>query len=75
MDTRDSRLSERDQAEIERSAEEARKIVLKRIDRAELDRYRNPPAILLLLSNMRFICWATSEARLCSTSAVGPGKT
>jgi 2-polyprenyl-3-methyl-5-hydroxy-6-metoxy-1,4-benzoquinol methylase len=43
MDTRDSQLSEHDRAEIERSAEEARKIVLKRIDRAELDRYRNPP--------------------------------
>jgi SAM-dependent methyltransferase len=43
MDTRDSRLSERDRAEIERSAEEARKIVLRGVDRAQLDRYRNPP--------------------------------
>ena len=43
MDSRDSRLSERDQAEIERSAEEARKIVLTGVDRAQLDRYRNPP--------------------------------
>jgi SAM-dependent methyltransferase len=43
MDTRDSRLSERDQAEIERSAEEARKIVLRGVDRAQMDRYRNPP--------------------------------
>ncbi|MGB7601047.1 MAG: methyltransferase domain-containing protein [Candidatus Sulfotelmatobacter sp.] len=43
MDARDSRLSERDQAEIERSAEEARKIVLRGVDRAQIDRYRNPP--------------------------------
>ena len=43
MDTRDSRLSERDRAEIERSAEEARKIVLRGVDRAQLDRYRDPP--------------------------------
>ncbi|MGA9508867.1 MAG: methyltransferase domain-containing protein [Candidatus Sulfotelmatobacter sp.] len=43
MDSRNSRLSERDQAEIERSAEEARKIVLRGVDRAQIDRYRNPP--------------------------------
>jgi SAM-dependent methyltransferase len=43
MDTRDTQFSERDQAEIERSAEEARKIVLKGVDRAQIDRYRNPP--------------------------------
>lgn len=44
MDTRNNRLSERDQAEIERSAEEARKIVLRGVDRTQIDRYRNPPA-------------------------------
>jgi ubiquinone/menaquinone biosynthesis C-methylase UbiE len=44
MDMRDTQLSERDQAEIERSAEEARKIVLKGVDRTQIDRYRNPPA-------------------------------
>src|SRR6202158_4716294 len=43
MDTRDSQLSERDRAEIERSAEEARKIVFTGIDRAQIDRYLNPP--------------------------------
>ena len=43
MDTRDSRLSERDRAEIERSAEEARKTVLKEVDRSQIDRYLNPP--------------------------------
>ena len=43
MNTRDSRLSERDQAEVERSAEEARKIVLRGADRVQIDRYRNPP--------------------------------
>jgi SAM-dependent methyltransferase len=44
MDTRDTQLSERDQAEIERSAEEARKTVLKGVDRDQIDRYRNPSA-------------------------------
>jgi SAM-dependent methyltransferase len=43
MSRTDSRLSERDRAEIERSAEEARKIVLKGVDRTQIDRYRNPP--------------------------------
>ena len=43
MDTRHSQLSERDRAEIERSAEEARKIVFTGIDRAQIDRYLNPP--------------------------------
>ncbi len=43
MSRTDSRLSERDRAEIERSAEEARKIVFKGVDRTEIDRYRNPP--------------------------------
>jgi SAM-dependent methyltransferase len=43
MNMTDSRLSERDRAEIERSAEEARKTVLKAVDRAQIDRYRNPP--------------------------------
>jgi hypothetical protein len=38
----DSRLSERNQAEIERSATEARKFVLKTLDRAQIDRYLNP---------------------------------
>lgn len=40
----DSRLAERDQAEIERSASEAAKVVLKPLDRAQIDRYLNPPA-------------------------------
>ncbi len=40
----DSRLAERDQAEIERSAAEAAKVVLKPLDRAQIDRYLNPPA-------------------------------
>jgi len=40
----DSLLSERDQAEIERSAAEARDYVLKPVERAQLDRYLNPPA-------------------------------
>ena len=75
MDTRDSRLSERDQAEIERSAEEARKIVLKGSTALNLIATAIHLAIRPLRSNMRFICWATSEARPCSTSAVGPGKT
>jgi len=39
-----SRLSDRNQAEIERSASEAAKVVLKPIARAELARYLNPPA-------------------------------
>jgi ubiquinone/menaquinone biosynthesis C-methylase UbiE len=39
-----SQLSERDRAEIERSASEASKIVLKPPDRAQIDRYLNPPA-------------------------------
>lgn len=43
MDSRDSQLSERDRAEIQRSAEEARKIVFKGIDRTQIDRYMNPP--------------------------------
>ena len=43
MNTRGSQLSERDRAEIERSAEEARKIVFTGIDRAQIDRYLNPP--------------------------------
>jgi SAM-dependent methyltransferase len=40
----DSRLAERDRAEIERSASEASKVVLKPLDRAQIDRYLNPPA-------------------------------
>ncbi len=40
----DSRLSERNQAEIERSASEASKVVLKPLDRTQIDRYLNPPA-------------------------------
>lgn len=40
----DSRLSERNQAEIERSATEARKFVLKSLERAQIDRYLNPAA-------------------------------
>ncbi len=40
----DSLLSERNQAEIERSASEASKVVLKPVDRAQIDRYLNPPA-------------------------------
>ena len=40
----DSLLSERNQAEIERSAAEASKVVLKPVDRAQIDRYLNPPA-------------------------------
>lgn len=40
----DSRLSERNQAEIERSASEASKVVLQPLDRADIDRYLNPPA-------------------------------
>ncbi len=40
----DSRLSERNQAEIERSASEASKVVLKPTQRAQIDRYLNPPA-------------------------------
>jgi ubiquinone/menaquinone biosynthesis C-methylase UbiE len=40
----DSRLTERNQAEIERSASEASKVVLKPLDRAQIDRYLNPPA-------------------------------
>jgi SAM-dependent methyltransferase len=43
MGMTDGRLSERNRAEIERSAEEARKIVLKAVDRTQVDRYRNPP--------------------------------
>ena len=39
-----SQLSERDRAEIERSASEASKIVLQPPDRAQIDRYLNPPA-------------------------------
>ncbi|HEY3973295.1 MAG TPA: methyltransferase domain-containing protein [Candidatus Sulfotelmatobacter sp.] len=37
-------ISERDQAEIERSAEEARRTILAGIDRAQVDRYLNPPS-------------------------------
>ena len=39
-----SRLSQRDEAEIQRSASEASKSRAAAIPRAELDRYRNPPA-------------------------------
>jgi hypothetical protein len=35
----DFRLSERNQAEIERSATEAKKFVLKPLERAQIDRY------------------------------------
>lgn len=37
-------LSERDQEEIRRSAEEARKLVVKPVDRAQIQRYLAPPA-------------------------------
>ncbi len=40
----DSQLSERNQAEIERSASEAAKVVLKPLERAQVDRYLDPPA-------------------------------
>ncbi|MGA6986501.1 MAG: class I SAM-dependent methyltransferase [Terriglobales bacterium] len=39
-----SQLSERNRAEIERSAAEAARIVLKPVGRAEIERYLNPPA-------------------------------
>jgi len=39
----DGTLSERDRAEIERSAEEARGVVLTEPRRAQIDRYLNPP--------------------------------
>lgn len=39
-----SSLSKRDQAEIDRSAAEARKVFLKPLDRARIDRYLNPAA-------------------------------
>jgi SAM-dependent methyltransferase len=38
------RLLERNQSEIERSASEAAKVVLKPLERAQIDRYLNPPA-------------------------------
>lgn len=40
----DPRLSERNQAEIKRSASEAAKFVLKPLQQAQIDRYMNPPA-------------------------------
>jgi ubiquinone/menaquinone biosynthesis C-methylase UbiE len=40
----DQRLAERDQAEVERSAEEARKLVIPPLDRAQVQRYIDPPA-------------------------------
>jgi hypothetical protein len=40
----DSRLAERNQAEVERSASEASKVVLKPLERDQIDRYLNPPA-------------------------------
>ncbi len=40
----DPRLLERNQAEIERSASEAAKVVLKPINRTQIDRYLDPPA-------------------------------
>jgi ubiquinone/menaquinone biosynthesis C-methylase UbiE len=40
----DPRLMERNRAEVERSASEARKIVLKPLEPAQIDRYLNPPA-------------------------------
>jgi SAM-dependent methyltransferase len=39
-----SQLSDRNQAEIERSASEAKKVVLKPVNRVQVDRYLNPPA-------------------------------
>jgi SAM-dependent methyltransferase len=41
---RDDTLTQRDQAEIERSAEEARRTVLKATDRAQIARYLDPPS-------------------------------
>jgi SAM-dependent methyltransferase len=40
----DPRIAERNQAEIRRSAAEAAKFVLKPLERAQIDRYMNPPA-------------------------------
>src|ERR1700694_2642909 len=40
----DSRLADRNQAEVERSASEASKVVLKPMERDQIDRYLNPPA-------------------------------
>src|SRR6201984_3588667 len=39
-----SQLSERNRAEIERSASEARRGVVRPLDRAQVERYLNPPA-------------------------------
>jgi len=39
-----TRLSERNQAEVERSASEASKVVLRPLERSQIDRYMNPPA-------------------------------
>jgi ubiquinone/menaquinone biosynthesis C-methylase UbiE len=39
-----SRLLERNQAEIDRSASQAAKVVLQPLERAQIDRYLNPPA-------------------------------
>jgi ubiquinone/menaquinone biosynthesis C-methylase UbiE len=40
----DFQVSERDQAEIERSASEAAKVVLRPVDRTQIERYLDPPA-------------------------------
>ncbi len=40
----DTRLSERDRAEVLRSAEEARKLVVEPVNLAEIERYVNPPS-------------------------------
>jgi SAM-dependent methyltransferase len=40
----DTRLSERDRAEVQRSAEEARKLVVEPLDLSEIERYANPPS-------------------------------
>jgi SAM-dependent methyltransferase len=40
----DTQLSERDRAEIERSAEEARKLVVEPVDWVQVERYVNPPS-------------------------------
>jgi SAM-dependent methyltransferase len=40
----DTRLSERDRAEVRRSAEEARKLVVEPINLVQIERYANPPS-------------------------------
>jgi hypothetical protein len=71
---RDSQLSERDWAEIECSAEEGGRLLLRELDRSQIDRYLNHLVIRPALEYAVYLL-GMSGVRRCLPLPVGLGKT